>query len=79
MLLNRIIPHLDDKLLSNQCGFREKQSTTEQILALRRIIEGIGDKSPSAVGNFHCFQESFRHHPSRQHDQDPESLCHPCN
>ncbi|XP_072033056.1 uncharacterized protein [Amphiura filiformis] len=49
MLLNRIRPHLDDKLRQNQCGFREKRSTTEQILALRRIIEGIEEKNLSAV------------------------------
>ena len=44
LLLNRIRPHLDDELRPNQCGFREKRSTVSQILALRRIIEGIHDK-----------------------------------
>ena len=55
VLLNRIRPHLDDKLRPNQCGFREKRSTTEQILALTRIriIEGIEDKKSFSSGNFH--------------------------
>ena len=59
MLLNRIRPHLDDKLRPNQCGFREKRSTTEQILALRRIIEGIEDKNLSAVVTFIDFKKAF--------------------
>ena len=58
-LLNRIRPHLDDKLRPNQCGFREKRSTTEQILALRRIIEGIEDKNLSAVVTFIDFKKAF--------------------
>ena len=49
MISNRIRPHLDDKLRPNQCRFREKRSTTEQILALRRIIEGIHEKNLSGV------------------------------
>ena len=59
MLLNRIRPHLDDKLRPNQCGFREKRSTTEQIVALRRIIEGIEDKHLSAVVTFIDFKKAF--------------------
>ena len=59
MLLNRIRPRLDDKLRPNQCGFREKRSTTEQILALRRIIEGIEDKNLSAVVTFIDFKKAF--------------------
>ena len=59
MLLNRIRPHLDDKLRPNQCGFREKRSTTKQILALRRIIEGIEDKNLSAVVTFIDFKKAF--------------------
>ena len=59
MLLNRIRPHLDDKLRANQCGFRERRSTTEQILALRRIIEGIKDKHLPAVITFIDFKKAF--------------------
>ena len=59
MLLNRIRPHLDEKLRPNQCGFREKRSTTEQILALRRIIEGIEEKNLSAVITFIDFKKAF--------------------
>ena len=59
MLLNRIRPHLDDKLRPNQCSFREKRSTTEQILALRRIIEGIEDNNLSAVVTFIDFKKAF--------------------
>ena len=59
MLLNRVRSHLDDKLRPNQCGFREKRSTTEQILALRKIIEGIEDKNLSAVVTFIDFKKAF--------------------
>ena len=59
VLLNRIRPHLDDILRPNQCGFREKRSTTEQILVLRRIIEGIEDKTLSAVITFIDFKKAF--------------------
>ena len=59
MLLNRIRPHLDDKLRPNQCGFREKRSTVGQILALRRIIEGIHDKNLTAVMTFIDFKKAF--------------------
>ena len=59
MLLNRIRPHLDDKLRPSQCGFREKRSTVSQILALRRIIEGIQDKNLTAVMTFIDFKKAF--------------------
>ncbi len=59
MLLNRIRPHLDDKLRPNQCGFREHRSTVSQILALRRLIEGIQDKNLSAVMTFIDFKKAF--------------------
>ena len=57
--MNRIRPHLDDKLRPNQYGFREKGSTTEQILALRTIIEGKKDKNLSAVVTFIDFKKAF--------------------
>ena len=76
MLLNRIRPHLDDLLRPNQCGFREKRSTTEQILALRRIIEGIKEKNLSAIITFIDFKKSFRHNPPEEDDQNTYSIWH---
>ena len=49
MLLNRIRPILDEKLRTNQNGFRPGQSTLAQILTLRRIIEGVKSKTLPAV------------------------------
>ena len=41
MILNRIRPHLDPKILIKQNGFRPWRSTLAQILTLRCILEGI--------------------------------------
>ena len=41
MILNRIQPVLDPHLRPNQNGFRPGRSTSSQILALRRLIEGV--------------------------------------
>ena len=50
MLLNRIRPFVDPLLRWNQNGFRQQRSTISQILALRRIIEGMKSKNlPLAV------------------------------
>ena len=43
MILNRIRPVLDPLLRPNQNGFRQKRTTVGQILAIRRILEGIKD------------------------------------
>ena len=59
MLLNRIRPHIDEKLRPNQCGFRENRSTVSQILALRRLIEGIKDQNLTAVMTFIDFKKAF--------------------
>ena len=60
ILLNRIRPHLDDKLRPNQCGFRENRSTIEQILALIRIVEGINaEKNLPARVTFIDFKKAF--------------------
>ena len=59
MILNRIPPALDDKLRPNQNGFRPKRSTTAQILALRRIIEGIRSKNLKATLLFIDFKKAF--------------------
>ena len=50
MILNRIRPFVDPLLRWNQNGFRQQRSTISQILALRRIIEGMKAKNlPLAV------------------------------
>ena len=41
LLLNRLVPAVDPLLRNNQNGFRGGRSTISQILALRRIIEGM--------------------------------------
>ena len=59
MLLNRIRPILEPLLRGNQAGFRPGKSTTAQILALRRIIEGIKDRNLTAVMVFVDFSKAF--------------------
>ena len=49
LILNRIQPVLDPQLRPNQNGFRPGRSTTSQILALGRLIEGIKSKNLPAV------------------------------
>ena len=41
LILNRIRSVIDPKLRYNQNGFRPKRTTVAQVLALRRIIEGV--------------------------------------
>ena len=59
MFLNRIRPILDEKLRTNQNGFRPGRSTFTQILTLRRIIEGVKSKTLPAVMIFVDFHEAF--------------------
>ena len=59
MLANRIRSVLDELLCKNQNGFREKRSTTTQILTLRRIIEGVKQKQLPAVLLFIDFSKAF--------------------
>ena len=59
MILNRIRPKLDPWLRINQNGFREKRTTTSQVLALRRIIEGMKRKHLPAVMTFIDFKKAF--------------------
>ncbi len=58
MMLNRIIPEVDKKLRFNQNGFRPGQSTV-QILALRRIIEGVKSNNLPAIITFIDFTKAF--------------------
>jgi len=59
MILNRIRPQLDVHLRKNQNGFRTGRTTTSQILALRRIIEGVKDKNLEATLIFIDFKKAF--------------------
>ena len=59
MTLNRIRPHLDCHLRKNQNGFRSVRTTTSQILALRRLIEGVKDKNLEAILIFIDFKKAF--------------------
>ena len=60
MLLNRIRPILDEKLRTNQNGFRPGRSTLAQILTLRRILEVVKSKSLPAVMIFVDFDSIHR-------------------
>ena len=59
MILNRIQPILDPHLRPNQNGFRPGRSTTSQILALRRLIEGVKSNNLPAVLLFLDFRKAF--------------------
>ena len=59
MILNRIRPHLDPLLRTNQNGFRQNRSTVSQILTLRRLIEGIKSKNLPAILTFVDFKKAF--------------------
>ncbi len=59
MLLNRIRPVVDPLLRTNQNGFRERSTTVEQVLTLRRLIEGIKRKYLPALITFIDFRKAF--------------------
>ena len=59
MLLNRIRPVLDPLLRHSQNGFRQNRSTVGQILALRRLLEGVRDHALAAVITFIDFRKAF--------------------
>ena len=59
MMLHRIRPELDKKLRFNQNGFRPGRSTVSQILALRRIIEGVKRNNLPAIITFIDFTKAF--------------------
>ena len=59
MLLNRIQPYIDPLFRPNQNGFRSGRSTTANILAMRRLIEGIKCHDLKAVVIFVDFKKAF--------------------
>ena len=59
MILNRIRPALEPHLRKNQNGFRPRRTATSQILALRRIIEGVKNKNLPAIITFIDFKKAF--------------------
>ena len=59
MLLKRIRPHIEHILRKNQNGFRPGRSTTSQILALRRIIEGVKARNLPCIITFVDFKKAF--------------------
>ena len=59
MILNRIRAEIDPRPRPNQNGFRSGLTTTGQILALRRLIEGTKVKNLPAVITFIDFTKAF--------------------
>ena len=59
MLLNRIRPILDPLLRNNQNVFRQERTTVGQILAIRRILEGVKSKNVPVVFTFIDFKKAF--------------------
>ena len=59
MIMNRIRPYLDCHLRKNHNGFRSGRITTSQILALRRLVEGVKENNLEAILIFIDFKKSF--------------------
>ena len=59
LILNRIRSVIDLKLRINQNGFRPKRTTVAQILALRRIIEGVKANHLPSIITFIDFRKAF--------------------
>ena len=59
MLLNRLRPKIDPYLRYNQNGFRPGRSTITQVLALRRIIEGVKKYNLPSIMVFIDFSKAF--------------------
>ena len=59
LILNRIRNVIDLRLGINQIGFRPKGTNVAQILALRKIIEGIKGNNLKAILTFIDFKKAF--------------------
>ena len=59
ILLSRIRNALDSHLRNNQNGFRPHRSTTQHVLALRRLIKGCQTKQVNLVVTFIDFKKAF--------------------
>ena len=59
MILHRIRSKVDPWLRIYQNGFRPGQTTVSQILALRRIIEGVKENNLSCIITFIDFKKAF--------------------
>ena len=59
MIMNRLRPVLDPLLRSSQNGFRRKRTTVGQIVALRRLLEGVRSNNLSCVLTFIDFKKAF--------------------
>ena len=72
MILNKIRPYLDCHLRKNHSGFRSGRTTTSQIFALRRLIEGVKDNNLQEILIFIDFKKAFD--TQRENACDTESL-----
>ena len=59
ILLNRIRPHVDPLLRSNQAGFRPGRSCAQQIHILRRVMEGFNEYQLPLTVTFVDFKKAF--------------------
>jgi hypothetical protein len=59
LILNRIRSIIDPLLRTNQNGFRPNRTTVAQILAVRRIIEGVKSNNLEAILTFIDFKKAF--------------------
>ena len=59
MILNRLKPEVEEVLRRNQDGLKPGRSTVQQILVLRRTIEGVKSRNLPAVLTFIDFKKAF--------------------
>ena len=59
LLRNRIDPKIDNILRKNQSGSRRNESTTSQLLTIRRILEGVRAKNLQATILFADFTKAL--------------------
>jgi len=59
LIMNRLRPAVDPLLRNSQNGFRPKRTTVGQIVALRRLLEGVRAENLSCVLTFIDFRKAF--------------------